>query len=467
LKHRILPVLLCLFFSSCAALNGRDLLVPEPASADFQKTPVILIPGTTRTMLMDKRSGDIAWGILANFTGPHTEDEISLPIDNPDLRQNRDYLIPDGLLDHITIIPKLIQMQLYTRFLNTMRSHGYQIGHMSQPQPGDNFFIFQYDWRRTFDENALILARQIDSLKTFFGNPDQQFDILAHSSAVFIARYYLLYGNRDLVSEMGPGPLNRPGRKLPEPDNGGLRNIHKLLLINPAHEGLMFSFQILNEGFKPVGAPGIRTFRPAEIFTMPAFFGLLSRYDVRPFVTHSGSLPDISLYDADNWVRYGWSVFSRKEQDILEKQMKERFPLTWEAEAKKETDKRKAYLERVLDWALFIQRTINERDHPLPDKLPVYIFATEWGPTLERACFMPDEDAVLDFGPKSPCEGQLESSGDNMVTSSSLRGHYVGRQPEYIFLKEQHRNIANNKKIHRDIISILWHGQPLEESAAL
>ena len=422
--------------------------MPEPAGPSFHRTPVILIPGTTRSKLLDRRTEEVSWGVISNFLGPHHPEEIALPIDNPDLRENRDELVPDGLLDQITIVPKLVQMQLYTRFLNTMRNHGYIAGNIEAPKDGENLFIFHYDWRRTFDENALILAERIRNLKEFFGNPGQKFDVLAHSSSVFIARYYLLYGGRDIRGETDP-----------RPDYAGARDINKLVLINPAHEGLMFSFEILNNGFKPLRGRGVREFRPEEIFTMPAFFGLLPRYDTHPFVDKDGGDPGLDLYDADNWIKFGWSVFNEKQQAVLKKGMQERFPETWEKEVEKENERRLAYLRRVLEWAQFIQKAVSERLHPLPSGLPVYIFATEWGPTPERVCIN-EREKSLDFGPRSTCNASLMSTGDNMVTSSSLRGHYAGKQPRYIFLKEQHRKIANNKKIHRHLIQILWDQEP-------
>jgi hypothetical protein len=395
-------------------------------------------------MLFNPERQDIVWGVLANFTGPARTDELSLPIDSTDLRENRDSLIPAGLLDHITIIPGLVEMQLYTRFLKTMKNHGYVIGDINHPRPGDNFFIFYYDWRRPFDENALRLAETVNRLKQMPGRENAKFDVIAHSSAVFLARYYALYGGRDLRSEKNPAP-----------DYEGAKNIRKLILINPAHEGLLYVFRILNEGFTPAKGPLFRRFTPQELFTMPAFFGLLPRYDTQPFVDASGNVADLDLYDAGNWVRYGWSVFSPAQQALLESQMKRRFPLTWQEEMKSENEKRKRYLEAALAWAKFIQSAVSEKLHPLPAEVKTYVFATEWGPTPERVCIM-KEDKKLDFGDGKSCNAQLFSSGDNMVTSSSLRGHYTENPPQYIFLKEQHRKIANNKKIHRHIIRILW-----------
>ena|GEM_PF-2746935 len=409
---------------------------PEPTA------PVILIPGTTRTKLIDTRTGITVWGNLYNFVGRHNETALALPIDSANLDENTNTTGPGELLDEIAIIPKLVEMQLYTRFLKAMKKGGYRRGDIDHPKPGENLFIFTYDWRLPPDINARILAGKIDRLKESLGPEASKFDMIAHSSAVFIARYYALYGSRDIKQESRP-----------EPDYAGSANLRKLILVNPAHQGLLFAFRILHEGFRPVHSPFMRKFTPYEIFSHPAFYTMMPRYDLEPFVGTDGHPAKLNLYNADEWVKYGWSVFHKEEQSRLEKQMMRRYPQTWEEEMRKENTKMRNYLQAGLDRALLIQKAVSEKNYALPESVETHVFVTEWGPTPERVCVeLPKGELHFDNG---ECGVLLTAEGDHMVTSSSLRGQYAQNPPSYIFLKEQHRQIANNKKVHAHILAIL------------
>lgn len=433
-------LLIAALVSGCASspLSSPSLLKKTPSP----ETPVILIPGTTRTKLIDTKTGMTVWGNLFTFLGKHRETALALPIDGENLENNVNHTGPGELLDEIAIIPRIAEMQLYTRFLRAMKNGGYRLGSLSNPKPGENFFIFTYDWRLPHDVNARLLAAKIENLQSVLGPQAQKVDVIAHSSAVLIARYYALYGSRDITQESDPVP-----------DNSGARNIRKLILVNPAHQGLVFAFRILHEGFRPVHGVFMRRFTPYEIFTHPAFFMMMPRYDLETFVGQNGRAVPISLYDADNWVRYGWSVFSEDEQRRLEKFMRKRFPLTWQTEMERENKQMINYLRRVLARAVLIQKAVSEKLHRLPDTVETYVFVTEWGPTPERVCLeLPEGKVHFEDG---ECGVELKSEGDHLVTSSSLRGNYIGPVPRYIFLKEEHRRIANNRKFHEHALRIL------------
>lgn len=431
-----------LILQGCAAASKVQPPALLQKAAPAPSAPLILIPGTTRTKLIDTRTGITVWGNLYTFLGRHNDTALALPIDSTDLEQNRNSTGPGELLDEIAIIPKLVEMQLYTRFLKALKNGGYRRGDIDAPKPGDNLFIFTYDWRLPHDVNARILAGKITRLQEFWGPEVPRVDMIAHSSAVFIARYYALYGGRDIAREENP-----------KPDYAGAAKLRKLILVNPAHQGLLFAFRILHEGFRPVHSPLMRKFTPHEIFSHPAFYTMLPRCDINPFVGVDGHPLELNLYNADLWVQYGWSVFQEDEQKRLEKQMMRRYPQTWAAEMKKENDKMKAYLQAGLNRALLIQKAVSEKNYSLPESVETHVFVTEWGPTPERVCVeLPEGKLHFEEG---RCAARLTAEGDHMVTSSSLRGQYAQNPPDYIFLKEEHRQIANNKKVHAHILNIL------------
>jgi len=94
---------------------------------------------------------------------------------------------------------------------------------MRQSSDGDQdtFYVFAYDWRRDNVESARLLAQKIAAFKQKLGKPDLRFDIIAHSMGGLVARYYAMYGDRDVLDSVWP-----------KPDWAGARNLGKLIMRN-------------------------------------------------------------------------------------------------------------------------------------------------------------------------------------------------------------------------------------------
>ena len=405
-------------------------------------TPVILIPGTSRSKLAHIKNGRVVWGNFRNFFRLYAHDELALPIDSTDLSQNRDDLVPQSLMEKITVIPVVLERYTHKKFLERMQKQvGYQLGDMDAPKKGDNFFIFVYDWRRSNFENAQRLAQRIEKLKQFYGHP-VKFDIIAHCSANYMVRYYALYGDRDILGEANPVPTQE-----------GAQNIRKLILISPPHRGTIAAFQVIHEGFHPVRLPFTRYYSAYEAFSSPAFFEMLPPSGEHPFVDEHGNTLDIDLYDPANWVRYGWSVFSKKEQKHLIHKYKKIFPHSWKKEVEKENQRRLRYLTAVLKKTKAFHEAINEEKKTIAEPVQLYSFVFSAGPTLERVELSSKTGELRFRG------GQNEflrlAPGDLMVTVASMRGRYQERKPQEILLHEQHRRMANSQTLHTQLIQLL------------
>lgn len=427
-----------------AGLVALCLLAADsvPLWAAKSVTPVILIPGTTRSRLQDA-DGKLEWGNWKSFFRFKKDGFLEIDLTSTDPTANHDDLRPAGILKKIPLIPKLLHLDSYKTFLKKVEQSGYTIGDIRNPQPGDNFFIFDYDWRLDNVKNAEKLAVLVESLKTFFDNPQQKFNIIAHSSGSYIARYYMLYGGEDVLEEEHFVPTYK-----------GAENIEKLFLIAPLHKGTMLAFQILNEGYVPVRHfPIVFKYPPYSAFSAPAFFQLLPPEGEVFFVSHDGRDILVNPYEPENWFKYKWSVFSENEQKRLRKRVKKEYGDDWEAAFEERNRFLRQYLENVLGRAQAFHEALGAPIE-IPDNLKMAVFVARYGDTMARAEFSPNP-GELDFRSGATRALRVEE-GDGMVTLESMMGHYAPEHmPEYVFIHAKHSRIASNRKLQRELIDRL------------
>lgn len=423
-----------LFFAAEPAL--------QMSQAADTRTPVVLIPGTTRSRLEDA-DGKLAWGNWSSFFRFKKDGFLEIELTSTDPTQNHDGLRPAGILKKIPLIPKLLHLDSYKTFLKKMEEDGYVIGDIRQPRRGDNFFIFDYDWRLDHVRNAEKLSARIDELKVFFDNPQQKFNVIAHSSGSYIARYYMLYGGKDVLD-----------REPFAPDYKGADNIEKLFLIAPLHKGTMLAFQILNEGYVPIRHFPIVFKYPADsAFSAPAFFQLLPPESEVFFVSHDGREIQVNPYDPANWVKYKWSVFSDEQQKQLEKRMKKEHGQEWQAALEERNAFLRKYLSNVLVRAEAFHRSL-EGPIEIPEAMEMTLFIARYGDTLARAEFSPNP-GELDFRSGATREQRVEE-GDGIVTLESMMGSYSdAHMPDYVFIHAKHSRIASNRELQGELLKRL------------
>lgn len=412
---------------------------------DAFHNPVILIPGTSRSKLADIR-GRVAWGKTMNIFRWKSRGYLALPFD-AEGKAGLDGLVPAGIIRGFTFIPYLLKMDVYGSFMDEVRRRGYQIGDLDGPRAGDDFFVFDYDWRRDSVENAALLAEKIERLKAFYGNPSLKFDFIAHSSAHGIVYYYALYGGRDVLEDAGP-----------HPDYRGAENIRRLIELAPVRRGTLYAFRVLHSGFTPFPAPFIFQYPPASAFTAPAFFQLLPHRGERLFVSEAGRILDYDLYNPEDWRLHGWSVFSPAGQKELRKVVCGQGPAACAEAMAAENEKRFQYLKINLKRAAAFHRAIDGDRLNLPDSVEAYSLIPEWGETPERAevktsgkiRFSRVRQKELCYGP-----------GDGMVLLGSMQSGTGVR--EYYF-RQKHRRIAADRHIQEKIFELLEKKQSARSS---
>lgn len=322
-------ILLAVFASeSChkPALQQSLPRIQSTPRAPDGKPPIIFIPGILGSRLVNRRTGETVWPDLR-------ADEIALPISSQVLAENRDDVVALEVLEEVRFNPFIPKVAVYGPLLKSLELYGgYQRGDEAAPSPSgatDTFYTFAYDWRRDIVESARALGDMIEDLKRRLGRPDLRFDIVAHSMGGLVARYYAMYGGRDVLDA-----------QVHCPDWSGARNLGEIVMIGAPNAGSMNALRALLRGYSVAGddpqsrkilgklALGLTggPISPRIVFTSPAVYQLLpSQQSARFF---DGNLKPLSvrLYEIETWRRYKWSAafdenIRRRELKLLVKDL--------------------------------------------------------------------------------------------------------------------------------------------------
>ncbi len=143
--------------------------------------------------------------------------------------------------------------------------------------------------------NAVKLSAMIDQIRRDYSMPKLKVDIVAHSMGALLTRYFIRYGNRDVLNH-----------DTFQPDNAGAAKVRKVVLIGAPNMGSVSGLQYFLTGYK-LGFGAI----PTEVIaTMPGSYNLLPHPSRNWMITPKGKKADIKLYDPRTWQRFKWSVFN-------------------------------------------------------------------------------------------------------------------------------------------------------------
>ena len=292
---------LAAFSAGCGVLWKPDLSRTTPiASLRKPPRPLIFIHGFLGSKLRNPETRSIAWGRMTNVLFGGDNDSLKLALDG-EWSAGED-------LEAYQIYDELWGVDYYREILRSLRTAGgYRIGDIDDPKPGDNAFVFVYDWRRDNVESARLLAEAIDRLEAALGDPDLRFDLLTHSQGGLIARYYVKYGGVDVLDRETPAI----------PTMAGAEHVNKVIMLGTPNRGCLQALKILHVGVKKV----FRPMRPEVVFTMPSIYQMLPHRGQAVFVDEAGNSLDLDIYDAETWARQGWSAFSKEAQKRARRRM--------------------------------------------------------------------------------------------------------------------------------------------------
>ena len=430
-----------------------------PARTFVGKTPIIVVPGALGSQLINPSTGRVVWPSSSRFK----DDDVDLPI-SPDLAGNRDGLVASRIIDTTDLSLLLPEVRVYRDMLTTLeQTAGYRPGAIDAPPPDgatDTFYVFPYDWRRDNVENARLLGRKIEALKTALGRPDLKFNIIAHSMGGLVARYYAMYGDRDISPA--------------EPDWSGGRNISRLVLVGTPNRGAMDALRSLVEGYNYYGGDVGRSsfFNKLDadlIFSLPSTYQLLPFSRAELYVTADLRLMPLDLYDVETWRRFGWSVFERKHRE----RVADRFGPEGASRLREE----EAFLAAALARASAFHEAI-ARESTIPRPFGLFAFGGDCEPTLRAPLIVQKDGSYktyfrserLRIGRSKVDRDALINlmfvPGDGRVTRASLLAEREGASNGSIFPSdidvdyavfqcELHGDLPNDGELQNNILSIL------------
>ncbi|MEM7523197.1 MAG: hypothetical protein AAF360_05445 [Pseudomonadota bacterium] len=367
---------------------------PAAGIESQERRPVISIPGTLGSRLVERDTGLVIWGGTDGLSiDPEVPDNarlIALPIGKADesLSTLKDRVKPDGVLRvaRASILGIPLEIDVYQGVISTLIAGGFDFRRTREEEKTErevnlDSFEFPYDWRRDIVEASSDLAFFIDRKKRqvlntrndIFGDKakEPKFDLVAHSMGGLVTRYFLMYGNT---------PLPEDG-SLPEVTWAGAKNVSRVVFIAPPNSGSVRAFENLVNGksfgpFQPV-------YDPALIGTHVSTYQLFPR-DRHKRVTIKGTGEPVALFDIETWDKYSWGVLNPAEDENLKILMPD------EPTAAGRRARAKAHLAKILKKAEQFQRAMDRPVTP-PPGLELFLVVGGGFETAATAAYDPVE----------------------------------------------------------------------------
>ncbi len=427
------------------------------SAQEFHKygNPVIVIPGILGSTLKEKDTGQIVWGAFdRDFANPETPEGarlIALPLDKINSSNN---VVADGALEKVkvSLLGLPLQLNAYVNILSTLGAGGFRddsFGLEDVDYGSEHFTCFQfaYDWRLDNVENAKRLHTFIiqkkeyveQELESRYGiKREIKFDIVAHSMGGLIARYYMMYGDKDLDEITDTEGPTWKGAEL----------VENVIIIGTPNAGSVNVVDDLFHG-KDIG-PFLPTYQSSIIGSMPSTYQLLTRTRHKHVVDLNGNVLD--LFDPLVWKENRFGLMNPDQEYMLEillpdvKDNEERKKIAYE------------YLTYSLDRAKRFHSALDIKSEP-PDTVKFYLMTGDSVATPTTYKVNTDNGKI---------EEVISSHGDGTVTrASAVMDERVGKEEwtpyiqspikwtNVMFLFSDHLGITRDPTFSDNILFIL------------
>jgi hypothetical protein len=318
----------------------------EAAEGNGNRRPLVAIPGTLGSRLVDTSSGNVIWGgggsagISADPEDPDEYQLIALPIARGDepLTSLRDTVRAGGILEtaNAEVLGIPIDINVYGEALRNLAKGGFVVDRRpagrdhretgsdpidltdgttpvaanANPESDFDTFQFDYDWRRDLIESAHEFGRFLDRRRALVGARREvpaetvRFDLLAHSMGSLVSRYFLMYG------------FAEPGEdgELPPITWAGADYFDRVVFVAPPNAGSVIALDNLING-KELG--------PLQpVYPAPLLASHPAPYQLMPRTRHNRVLIDgeapQDLFDIALWERKGWGMAAPSIDDQLQ-----------------------------------------------------------------------------------------------------------------------------------------------------
>ncbi|MEM6905657.1 MAG: hypothetical protein AAF568_07160, partial [Pseudomonadota bacterium] len=443
--------------------------VTEASDGDPRR-PLITVPGTLGSRLIDSETGTLVWGggsrgLSADPDDPVEAALIALPIleAGTSFDEHRDGVRPAGVLDtaEADVLGLKVKLEVYSGVRNTLSLGGFQLasGGPDRDLPADpeelpaavayeqlseeaeNAFRFDYDWRRDLASLAqdfhqfLMQRRQFvaDRRSIATGDvvlpEDIRFDLLAHSMGGLITRYYLMHG---------PAPLGEDGA-LPPVTWEGAEFFDRVIIVATPNAGSIIAMDNLING-KELG-PFQPVYSPTLLGTHPSTWQLMPRARHRRVRFGEGGAVMEDPYDPDLWERFGWGMAGPTSEPMLSWLMPD------EPDPAERRRKALAHQARMLTRAERFHAAMDRPWGRKPDHLDMFL--------VVGGGFQTSAEAVVDPGSGAFTITGVEE-GDGVVLRASVLlderqgGAYTAglntplRFDTVLFLPDEHVELTKN-----------------------
>jgi len=260
------------------------------ASERFQN-PVIVIHGVFGARIRTSRDRKEIWPGNASNLLFSSYEKLVLDIDPTTLETRT------GRTEAYALFDRVGGHDYYGRIVKVLQEAGrYEPAMTGRPRAATAhaYYVFIYDWRRDIARNAAKLDAFIEQIRRDYHMPKLKVDIVAHSMGALLTRYFIRYGQRDVLDS-----------DTFRPDNAGADKVRKVVLIGAPNMGSVSGLQYFLSGYK-LGFGSIAT---EVMATMPGSYELLPHPARNWMITPEGVKADIKLYDIRTWKRFKWAVF--------------------------------------------------------------------------------------------------------------------------------------------------------------
>jgi pimeloyl-ACP methyl ester carboxylesterase len=272
----------------------RPEQMDDPAHGYLQP-PVVVIPGLLGSRLVSAGTGEEAWPGGAFDLAFSRYEAIELPVDG----KTR---VPEPLpsaLEAGGVTETALGRDFYGRIIDTLvRYGGYRRARLGEGPPvsGERrVYVFDYDWRQDNVTTVRKLKVFLDGVRKDYGDGGVKFDIVAHSMGGLVARYFLRFGDEDVLRD------NRL-----KVTWAGAPYLNKIILLGTPNLGSLSSI----EGFVRGQKVGFARIPEEVVATLPSTYQLFPHRIVRWLVDEAGEPVNMDPFSARTWQRYGWNIFS-------------------------------------------------------------------------------------------------------------------------------------------------------------
>ena len=445
-------LVLCLLLTACQT-NKPDLarLYRSNNHSNIEQPPVILIHGIMGSKLRDINSLEEIWFgnliqlLFSNFAS------IKLAIDDQTLEPINDQL------EAYEIADQAAGTDFYRAIIDTLQNFaGYQLSLPGQfnPDVKRKLYLFNYDWRQDNQVSAKKLSLFIKQIQSDHQNPNLKFDVIAHSMGGLVTRYYLRYGETDVLND-NDFPMNLSGAK----------NIRKVVLLGTPNLGSVGSVKSFIKGLKV----GLRNVPTEVLVTMPSVYQLFPHSINNWIIDVNGKPLDYDIFDVETWKKFKWSIFDPKVRERIIKEYDSKQQGLAYLESLEAYFKKHIERARRFGWSLTVP--IENPDYSL------VVMGGDCELTPARLLLETDKDnrPILRLRPnqnKNPQPGidyqaLMLEPGDGTVTKASLlarealdptipRHKYSFFPIDYpYFLCEPHSTLTSNINFQDNLLNIL------------